>query len=164
MGFNLVPATIIRKIQNDEGSFQQFIPDAKMGWEIPREELGKAKSQLIKMWIFDYIIYNSDRHHSNFLVKDGKVYAIDNGLSFGNDFLRSDEEFYDQPMPEEVREKINNFLSWKEGAGILRDLLSDLLSTNEVEACFRRLAKVKKLLDDGEGAIKRKDATELTFN
>lgn len=157
LDFNLVPATVIRKIDNKIGSFQEFIPNAHRPSYV--EDMPWAK--LKKLWIFDYIIWNSDRHRGNLLLdKKGKnVYAIDNGLSFGGDFLKTFKEFFTQPVPGEIREKIKQFSSSEGKKSILKNLLEELLPKNEVVACFKRIEKVTKFLDEKESIRSREEFT-----
>lgn len=150
LNFDLVPPTIIREIEGRVGSLQQFVTDAKEGYELPeiwRED--KYRNDLIKMLIFDYIIWNTDRHSGNFLVKDGKILAIDNGLSFGRDDFVSVKQCAGYEIPSAILENLKNFLGWGEGKAILKDLLLELLESEEVEACFRRLEYISKLLEGG---------------
>ncbi|PIR41993.1 MAG: hypothetical protein COV30_00790 [Candidatus Yanofskybacteria bacterium CG10_big_fil_rev_8_21_14_0_10_37_15] len=165
--FNLVPPTVIREIDGEIGSLQQFIPDAQTGFETSRSELILDKilcQQLIKLWIFDYIIYNSDRHQENFLVKlkEKKIYAIDHGLSFGNDYLKFYEEFFETPIPLEISDGIERFLSWKEGKELCEELLEELISPEEVKACMRRIERILKIIKN-HGKIPRSAKNELVF-
>lgn len=167
LGFNLVPPTVIREIDGEVGSMQQFIPDSKTGKEVPYYERDKdiLQQQLIKLWIFDYIIYNSDRHDGNFLVKskENKLYAIDNGLSFGDDYLLPYKQFFDIPIPPEITNGIGNFLSWQEGKKICEDLLKELLNPEEVKACMRRIEKISRLIKK-HGKIPSSARGKLTFS
>ncbi|MFY9493123.1 MAG: hypothetical protein WAP55_01440 [Minisyncoccia bacterium] len=162
LGFDLVPPTVVREIDGEIGSFQQFIPDAQPGRRVEHSELDEAaiKQQLIKLWIFDCIIFNSDRHWSNFLVKDKKVYAIDNGLSFGDEIFYPHDSFFDVPIPPEIVEGIKKFLLWKEGRKICEDLLGELLSSEEVAACMRRIERIASIIKQ-HGQVPRE--SELVF-
>lgn len=109
LGFNLVPVTIFREYNspirskekygsNTSYSFQHFINNAKNYYAI-KSEVGHKKhiqTQLHKMYIFDYLLGNDDRHENNFLVDDNeKVWAIDNGYAFelGNSNFCSDDSY-----------------------------------------------------------------------
>lgn len=166
LGFNLVPPTVIREIDGEIGSLQQFVPDSKTIYEIPKDELvkGTLQQELKKLWIFDYIIYNSDRHSGNFLIKpaEERIYAIDNGLSFGDQYTIFYKEFWGNPIPSEVAEGIEKFLSWKEGRKIFEDLLRELLRPDEVEACMRRIENISRIIKE-HGNIPGSAREELTF-
>lgn len=163
LGFDFVPTTTIRELDGEEGSIQEFIEDAQSGFEADRPFDDAVIQELFKMWIFDYIIYNSDRHGGNFLVKGNWVYAIDNGLAFGADSPKFFEVFFDQPIPEELIGKIKKFISWEEGRDILKDLLLELLSPDEVEACFKRIEKISQLVGV-DNIISSADSNQLTFS
>ncbi len=48
---------------------------------------------IAKMWVFDLLIWNSDRHGGNFLIKKindtPKIFAIDHGYCFSSGSLRT---------------------------------------------------------------------------
>lgn len=150
LGFDFVPPTIVRAIDGKLGSIQQFIHDASLIYDTPERKRDIYKADLIKLWIFDYIIWNMDRHGGNFLLKDGKILAIDHGSAFSDRNLFFPYKSYpNELIPQEIIEKINKFLSWPEGIKILSDLLGELLSEEEVKACVARIKKLGKLLEKG---------------
>jgi uncharacterized repeat protein (TIGR03843 family) len=165
-GFGLVPPTVIRQFEKDIGSVQQFIPGTTMAadaWDPsqrPRAEDPEAESkrnQIATLALYDYLIFNADRHYGNALVKDTKLYAIDHGLAFGDSYYRNEallEGGYKgwlcgERIPEEVHGKLKNFFKWEEGGRVLHDLLGELLSEKEVDAFFKRLVKVATMVDKG---------------
>jgi len=160
LGFDLVPPTVIRKIDGKEGSLQEFIPNAPVASRCDESQWNKE--ELKKLWVFDYIIYNSDRHGSNLLIKDEKVYAIDNGLSFGKDSLGLFGGFSNEPIGDGVAEKIKMFLSWKQGRQALRNLLCELIEEKEADACLHRIEKVGKMTK-GE-AVNVVNREKFSFN
>lgn len=85
LGFgDLVPVTVAKEVDGEEGSAQQFIGEASVAmtmgqgkWDGP-EDLTRAA-------VFDFVTANTDRHAGNWLVaEDGKLRLIDNGFSFPN--------------------------------------------------------------------------------
>lgn len=101
----MVPPTVIRNLSSkclrksgrggEVGSFQEFIPKTKSMVELDvsqiRDLMKEKEAELVKLAIFDYIIYNSDRNMSNYLLdRDNKIIAIDHGLSFANDYISFD--------------------------------------------------------------------------
>ena len=150
LNFDLVPPTVIREIDGKVGSLQEFVADAKEGREMPQIWLeDKYRDDLKKMLIFDYIIWNVDRHDRNFLVKDAGILAIDNGLSFGNSDFEPFMRFYAEEIPDSIADNLKKFFGWEEGKAILKDLLLELLESGEVEACFSRMKHALKLLEGG---------------
>jgi hypothetical protein len=160
LDFGLIPPTVIREINGEIGSLQEFIPGTKSLKEYRTYEQRNEESNMLrdnylelqKDWILNYIIYNSDTdaQYNNILIKDGKkVYAIDNALSFGNDLMFANQEEYygyGKPLPKEIREKISSLLSWDKGKNVLKKSLLELLNPSEADACFKRMEIVNGLL------------------
>lgn len=98
--FDLVPKTVFREIEGEIGSHQQFIENAEMGGQLQFggwKELSPAVKE--KFSFLDYIIGNEDRHGGNYLLEqisgtEYKLYAIDNGLSFGSPMYEFRNPFY----------------------------------------------------------------------
>lgn len=154
LGFNFVPPTTIREIDGRTGSLQRFIGDAKSGKELLGEEKEKIPDdEKMKLNIFDFLISNTDRHSGNYLVKDGRIVAIDHGYSFYCDceglyqlnFYRNKEEV---EIPRSLREKVLKLNSSENDLLILRDLLLEILPQEEVDSFFSRLCKLAGLLGD----------------
>lgn len=82
----LVPPTVMAEFEDEQGrtvqgSIQEFVPDARV-WDAA--EKGKVdRAQLAKLGVLDALIGNLDRHGGNGLVKDGRLFGIDHGYSFG---------------------------------------------------------------------------------
>ncbi|MFA5870418.1 MAG: hypothetical protein WC842_00815 [Candidatus Paceibacterota bacterium] len=148
--FDMVPTTTIKEIKDEIGSAQRFIEDAREFCEIDYESKQKYKSEIAKLFIFDYIIWNSDRHSSNFLVKEDKLYAIDNGLSFGND--RFKPFMIDSPIDFNFKEdfilKINEIAKNDKILDIMRLSLEEHLPEEEINACIWRIKNIAKILND----------------
>ncbi|OGY65275.1 MAG: hypothetical protein A3A16_01995 [Candidatus Harrisonbacteria bacterium RIFCSPLOWO2_01_FULL_44_18] len=178
LDFNLVPPTVIREIDGEIGSLQQIVDYDNFGFEVPWHKL--PEKELMKLFALDYILWSSDRGPENLLIKNNRIYAIDNGLTFGPDkFLPFEregvslggdsEKSYSPPPPEiyshwsipaEIKEKINTFLErgrWQ----ILRGQLLELLPPDEVDACFARIQKFAELIKN-KGEISSR--AELQFN
>lgn len=159
LDLGLVPPTVIREINGEVGSVQQFIPDTENFRHRPTNK--KTERQLKILWVFDIIIYNSDRHGDNLIIdSNDKIYAIDNGLTFGADRLRTHTQFYDHILPDTLIEKLSDFLVNDDAQRILKELLIELLPENEVEAFLKRLKYVGQLVTD-HGKITRNNCEEL---
>jgi hypothetical protein len=91
---DLVPPTVIREHNGEIGSIQQFAEGAvkasklhdRRGTEFDGDEDARRSA------IFDYLIGHSDRHHGNWMLKNGnqKLVLIDNGLAFPTKYNKSD--------------------------------------------------------------------------
>jgi len=156
IGFGLIPPTVIREIEGQIGSVQEFVPDAKTAAETLEHEKQAVASEMFKVWILDYLLYNTDRHGYNWLIRNQKIHAIDNGMSFGVRPGSEDEPFdhyfahFNAPFPQEMKDMFEKFLSWEQGKEILRDLLLELLNKKETDAFFRRVEIVNEFLAQGK--------------
>jgi len=82
LGLYVVPPTVIRKVDDDVGSAQVFIPSAPT-WKasgLTYEDVRVEEWQ--RLALLDWLCCNTDRHASNWLVTGRKFWAIDNGLCF----------------------------------------------------------------------------------
>ena len=88
LGFNIVPSTSIREagtyrlpdgsIADVNASLQQWVENGTLGADVDWDNLDeRSYSQMVMM---DSLTNNRDRHSGNWLIVDGKVVAIDNGL------------------------------------------------------------------------------------
>lgn len=76
LGLNLVPTTVPREIDGEQGSFQAFVDEDVR----PPGEYALIDQQW--MAVLDFLIANSDRHNANWMTQeDGRPAATDNGLS-----------------------------------------------------------------------------------
>ena len=163
LGFNLTPPTAIRVLDGEMGSMQEFIPDAATFYELvdsqPRVSVDnineKHKLDFMKMWIFDIIIGNNDRHDGNFLIQGDILYAIDHGRSLQynrDEFLeyidlgKGYKKFFDQEIPVELIEGIKFFLSRPEEQEILEDLLAEIFNRKYASACLKRIRTIGEML------------------
>ena len=88
IGLGMVPATIERRVQNKVGSLQWWVasmmPEAerqKQKLEPPDREAWDR--EVLKMKLFDQLIYNVDRHSNNILItQDFRLRLIDHSRSF----------------------------------------------------------------------------------
>jgi Phosphatidylinositol 3- and 4-kinase len=160
LDLDLVPPTVIREINDDEGSFQDFIFDASTPLEVnpwkPKPDELEIEKQLYKLWVFDYIIWNSDRREDNVLIKNDKVYAIDHGLSFGAKYFGPYEQYFDKSAPTDLIEKLDNFNRDSVRESALSESLNKLLSGKEVQDCMSRIENITGVLKE-EGKINNKD-------
>lgn len=160
LGLDIVPPTIVKQIGDKIGSLQRFIPDTKMAYEF--ENLIKVfkdiRINMIKMWLLDVIIDNRDRHGGNFLIKDSKVFAIDNGYSLNfspGEYHGFEEEinphcgytdFIGIDLPDEIVAQMERFLMDISSQKILQDLLVELIGEDNAIACVKRINCLAKII------------------
>lgn len=140
LGFDFVPPTVVKVVNGKEGSLQEFVEDAQVGNEIEYEARRALSDEMSKLGIFDSLIDNWDRHGGNYLVKDGRVFAIDHGYTFNDiDNLKYRGMNVDE-IPADLADKLRSFASFQEQQDILRDLLRELLKGDIVDAFMKRVA------------------------
>jgi uncharacterized repeat protein (TIGR03843 family) len=111
MGLGVVPPTILRAdAPLGEGSLQLFVPaDFEQHYftlHETREDLHPAMQDIC---VFDILANNTDRKSGHVLLGlDGRLWAIDNGLCFAEEFkLRTVIwEFGGDPLPERLTEAV----------------------------------------------------------
>jgi uncharacterized repeat protein (TIGR03843 family) len=133
LGWGLVPCTVPRPdAPLGEGSLQLFVPfDAEAHYFTLYEDL-THHPQLRRLCAFDLLINNTDRKGGHCLLDaDGRVWAIDNGLAFHEEFkLRTVIwEFAGEPIPHPLLADLDRLVV--EG---LPDHVAELLSAPEAEA------------------------------
>lgn len=161
LNLRLTPPTVIRKIDGKIGSIQKFIENTSTANSMDRERvefIEAYKNDLIKLWIFDLIIKNRDRHGGNLLVKGDNIYAIDHGFSFNyeNDYNEIKEHcgyydpytsFYDTPLPQDIIDNFKRFNDTPELKEILRELLTELLGKKTADTCIQRIEYITKIME-----------------
>ena len=180
LGLDIVPPTVIRDLGSSHGlgSIQLFVPNAKTlsewsPYKKPDKNNSKSQSRIEMMAtlaLFDILIHETDRHSSNALFseelqlkEDGqsegreRIYAIDNGLAFGDARFRNFSILTDigkpgwlcgEEIPQKVAEKFNNLFSSEHLIQSLKRVLEneDLLTEKENIALFARINYLKTLL------------------
>lgn len=164
LGFAAYPLSCLRKLEIDgqfgETFLQQYI-DAPL--LVTRQ--GNHIEGMEEMMIFDFLIWNKDRHYSNALVENNTVIPIDHGKSFSPDVVKDNNV--------ETLKLIVSNLDWKMLKGkispnmqkaihelarsdsklreILGKKLSFLITAEEQEAFWGRLELVNQMLvKDGD--------------
>lgn len=154
---NLVPTTVVRNLGSGygEGSLQKFIPDTMTGWQFNAVNYPKLGVEYAKMEILDYIIYNTDRHRENYLMKNYRLYAIDNSLTFNGKILII-QDFYEKigtSIPSDIFDSIKILSENPEIMEMFKDKLKELLPEGEVDACIKRIDHIKKKIDSNGGNV-----------
>lgn len=150
IGLDMVPPTVIRIFDREVGSFQKFVVDGKDGWLMSQEDWDKNKDGFVKLWIFDYIIWSADRNPGNFLAKDDRLFAIDNGLSLKDEKFRPFESRYSkaeasgEKLPPEVIDGFDRFLADAGSQEKLHDAITKLVGEKSAKACLFRIENIAK--------------------
>ena len=147
LGWNLVPATVLREGPHGLGSVQQFMEHDPERHYFTIEGQSQYAEQLQKIALLDVIINNADRKGGHVLLQErenqpARLWAIDHGVSFhAEPKLRSVIwEFAGDPIPTDLLAALvtlqNNLAL---DADQICVQLNGLLSTQEITAVLRRL-------------------------
>jgi uncharacterized repeat protein (TIGR03843 family) len=136
LGWDLVPPTVERDDHFGPGSVQLYIPADYDEHYFTMLETGAHNEQFKLLCAFDVVANSTDRKGGHCLLgQDGRIWAIDNGLSFHEvPKLRTVIwEWSEEPVPVEIREQLAAFCE----QGLAEDL-AELLSEAEQEATIGR--------------------------
>jgi uncharacterized repeat protein (TIGR03843 family) len=143
LGWSIVPETIIRlEGPLGEGSLQRFVPAdfAEHYFTLYEADESPWHDQLRRICLFDLLANNTDRKGGHCLRgDDGRIYAIDNGLSFAAQFkLRTVIwEFAGERIPKALVADVETLLDTG-----LPPALDDLLDGLERDALLTRARAV----------------------
>lgn len=147
LGWDLIPATVVRDGPHGPGSMQQFIDHNPERHYFTIEGQPQYAEQLQKIVLLDIIINNADRKGGHILLQERenlptRLWAIDHGVCFNVEYkLRSVIwEFAGDPIPPDQMAALKAF---QEKLAVntdqLRAQLNNLLNTQEVMALLHRL-------------------------
>jgi hypothetical protein len=142
LDFRLVPVTVMRTIDGEEGSVQRWVEIG--GWLT-----GHLKADAARMAVLDYILANTDRHvFNNRTQEEGRPSAIDNGLCLPRDArepIRSRwaRNHLNQVLPEKVLLEVRK-LSAERAASVMIELGIE----DEAIRGFRR--RLQEVVDSGQ--------------
>ena len=142
MAWPFVPPTIVRDGPMGDGSLQLFVPaHFEQHYFTLRDDEAHLET-LQRLCVFDVISNNTDRKSGHVLLgEDGRIWAIDNGLSFHAEFkLRTVIwEFAGEPIPPLVLDAVRAI------AGAAPDALAGLLTEREIRAVERRARQLSDM-------------------
>lgn len=137
LGWPLVPPTIVRDdLALGPGSLQLFMPSEFEQHYFTLREDDSHEHVFKQICAFDYVINNTDRKSGHCLLgTDGRIWAIDNGLSFHHEFkLRTVVwDFEGEDVPADILDDIWSFIE-RDGPSVVAERLTPL----EVEAVRAR--------------------------
>ncbi|MCS7001801.1 MAG: SCO1664 family protein, partial [Dehalococcoidia bacterium] len=143
LGWDIVPPTVIREGPYGVGSFQVFCdPDEETDFWRVRP---KRRAELLKIAVFDVVTNNADRKGEHCLVaRDGRIYGIDNGLTFHPEFKNRTvlADFAGEPVPSAMVAELRAILEPGERRRLLEASFAPLLAPEEIDCFFRRVAVI----------------------
>ena len=146
LGWGLVPGTVLRDdAPLGRGSLQLFVEHD------PREHyftlLPGREPEFRRLAVFDMLANNADRKSGHCLLdEDGRVWAIDNGLTFHIEFkLRTVIwDFAGEPIPATERRAAAALAAELGARGPVHSALGNLLTPREMRALQRRAEAVSR--------------------
>ncbi len=139
LGWGLVPPTIIREGPDGPGMMQQFVRHEQRRHYF--NMMPDYRDQLFRIAVFDCVINNCDRKGGHCLLdEEGRVWAIDHGLSFtaGSKLRTVMWDLAEEPLGVEIKDEVAALCR---DTSLLKEMLEHL-SPGEVEAFHRRVEAV----------------------
>jgi len=155
LGWGLVPPTLARTGPLGPGSLQLFIDADFEQHYFTLRERPEHREALLRLCAFDLLANNADRKGGHCLLgRDGRLYAIDNGLCFHADpKLRTVIwDFAGEPVPRRIRDAAARL-----AAGGLPGEVAEHLAGDERRALLRRARSL------GDGSRFPVDATGMCY-
>ncbi len=143
LGWPNVPVTVIRAGPYGVGSVQLFVPTAGQP-DLFAFQDGKRRD-LMEIALFDLLVNNADRKAGHCLLgTDGRIWAIDHGLTFHVDpKLRTVLwDFCGEPIPRDLLEKLESLRDDTDSWEKLSSALQADLEPEEIDALFHRLERL----------------------
>lgn len=143
LGWEFIPATVIRDGPYGVGTFQLYIdPDPKTDARSFRKT---NERELMEITLFDVFTNNADRKITHILRdQGGKLWGIDHGLTFNVDpKLRTVIwEFCGEPIPSDLLNHMRDFLADTTRLSGLTAQLGELLNRKEVSIFVARFEQL----------------------
>ena len=147
IGWGLVPPTVVRSagLEQGIGALQLFIEhDPSQHFFTLRDS---RPDEMKRIALFDWLTNNADRKGGHcILARDGRIWCIDQGLTFhADDKLRTVIwDYQGQPVPPELVDDVCAFGERLRNDAELRESLLALLSPQEVARLEERAARIDR--------------------
>ena len=112
IGLDMVPPTVERTYKGKKGSVQWWVPNAMTEGDRVKKNLSPSdplswSRQIVRMRIFDILIYNIDRNLGNIIITpDWRIWLIDHSRTFKSiDILKTEKQmtFFPKSLMENLR-------------------------------------------------------------
>ena len=136
VGWDLVPPTVLIDGPVGPGSLQLFIPCDFQEHYLTINEQPQFERAFQQLTAFDIVANSTDRKSGHVLLgNDGHIWAIDNGLSFHEEFkLRTVLwDFAGDAIPDDIRNDLKSLVATGLGGA-----LQELLNVDELDAAIHR--------------------------
>lgn len=149
LGWDLVPPTVLRDGPLGEGSVQLFVPHDPRQHYFTLVEQDQHALPLVLLAYFDLLTNNADRKGGHVLLgaRDGRVYGIDNGLTFHTERkLRTVVwDLGAAPLQPMWRADLRRLAATLEGGGAEAVCLDGLLAPEEIAVLCARARRLRDL-------------------
>jgi hypothetical protein len=146
IGWDFVPPTVLRDGPFGVGMVQLFVDHEPSEHFLTLEEA--HRDLFMRVAAFDVLINNADRKSGHCLLQreTGRIYVVDHGLTFhAQPKLRTVIwDYAGEPLPTDVKADLARFATTL-ASGEVRDVLTELLSGEEVQALEARTAGLVRL-------------------
>jgi hypothetical protein len=141
LGLNLVPVTVLRTVNGEEGSLQYWIEDAihlqkAMDDGISTRDPARFVASKQAMQVLDALIFNIDRNPSNILITPGDdgFHLIDHSRAFRvTRKLPPWSNVFTEPLPVEITERLRLL-----DRDVLTEVLGSYLSPKQIKTMLKR--------------------------
>jgi hypothetical protein len=146
IGWHLVPPTTVREegLDGGIGALQLFVQhDPAQHYFTLREG---REDEMRRIAVFDWLTNNADRKGGHcLLAPDGRIWCIDQGLTFHTDNkLRTVIwDFQGQPVPDSLLEDVQRFRERLDADASLRGQIEELITPQEYETLLERIEQIE---------------------
>lgn len=140
LGWDLVPPTVVRDGPFEEGSFQWFVDADFAEHYFTLRDRPEHDDAFRRLCVFDLLANSTDRKGGHCLVdEDGHIWAIDNGLSFHQQFKVRTVlwDYAGEPIATDILDDVRRFVEQGPPPSI-----TDLLDPLEHDALLTRARAV----------------------
>ena len=155
LGLDLVPVTVVRKIDDREGALIDWVDDVlpEYGTSPAGFDGASWEDEVAKVWLFDYLAYNVDRSPENLLVtSEFGVKLIDHSRAFQR-FLVPMRPL--SRFPQQAIERLRRMTDDE-----IRGPLAAYLTDEEIDALLERRRRVLERVD---ALLASKPRSEVLF-
>jgi hypothetical protein len=160
LGLDMVPPTVARRVESDQGSLQLWVEGCKTYKSVEGQAPGSPEfsHQVSRMKTFDNLIFNDDRNAGNFLVDSSwNIVLIDHSRAFldRKDLLKGESKLpasFDRKLVERLEA-----LRFED----LEASMKGLLDKGQIEALLARRDKLLKRKDD---LVAKEGEARVLFN
>ena len=155
LGLEMLPVIVERKIEGKRGSIREWVADVipHYGHNEPPPDMDRVEMEMHTVWLFDYLIYNTDRRVHNLMLGPGwSPVLIDHSMTFTT-FTKPFRPM--RRFPREIIERLRQLdkRAVKKGLG-------SYLRGNQIDAFMRRREIVLQMV---EQQVAERGESEVMF-